>query len=114
MDPVVTMSALITIGKFIGAITAITGLIAGVYKVITWIKNKFINIDANVVALKGAMEDGFKDLSEVLKSQTTTLTAELKEQRQDFRTFYAPILMMQQQAQQKMVPVRAKRTRKKA
>jgi hypothetical protein len=93
----------------------LSGLIFGVFRVINWIKTKFINIDANVTALKNTMETGFNNLSEDIKSQTTSMVSELKEQRQDFRTFYAPILMMQQQSSQQMAatPARAKRSPQK-
>ena len=117
MEPVISVSALMLIGKIIGTITASTTTLFGVFKVYNWIKGKFVSIDSNVTALKSTMEEGFKNLSEDLKQQTTSVVGELKEQRADFRTFYAPTLLMMQQAASTIrtqpVPVKAKRSRKK-
>jgi hypothetical protein len=112
MEPTITLASLYTISKIIGSITTLFGIGYGVFKVISWVKSKFVNIDANVTALKNTMETGFNKLSEDIKSQTTIIASELKEQRQDFRTFYAPILMMQQMQQNPQVtaPARAKRS----
>ena len=91
-------------------------LIVGVYKVINWIKSKLTNIDSNVVALKDSMDTHISGLREDIKLQTSTIATALSEQRQDFRTFYAPSMLMQQmQALQApaAVPVRAKRAVRK-
>ena len=82
---------------------------------ITWIKNKFISIENNVVELKKSVDTNIGGLREDIKTQTSAITTALSEQRQDFRTFYAPtLLMMQQQSAQfqastTLAPVRAKR-----
>jgi hypothetical protein len=110
----VSLATLLLILKFIGGVVSALTLLFGVFKVINWVKNKFINIDANVTALKDSMETGLNKLSDDIKSQTHTIATELKEQRQDFRTFYAPILMMQQMQQSmNAAPVRAKRSPRK-
>ena len=117
MEPVVSLSTIWLISKVIGAVTTISGLIIGVFKMINWVRNKFINIDANVTALKATMETGFKNLNDGLTHQTDSVVGELKEQRADFRTFYAPSLLMMQQAAAtitpQIAPVRAKRSAKK-
>ena len=111
----VSLTLIWLIIKIIGAASSVLAFIFGVFKVINWVKNKFINIDANVTSLKSTMENGFKNLSDDINKQTSTIAGELKEQRQDFRTFYAPILMMQQMQQQPplVAPVRAKRAPRK-
>lgn len=103
--------------KIIGAITTVSGVIIGAFKMFSWVKNKFVNIDATVTDMKSTMEIGFKNLSDDIKQQTTTIAAELKEQRADFRTFYAPTLLMMQQTaaitQPQPPPIRAKRSVKR-
>lgn len=117
MEPVITLSSLMTLGKVVGTVMTLIGIPVGVMKIINWVKTKFINIDANVTALKSTMEVGFDKLNENIQNQTTTIATELKEQRADFRTFYAPTLLMMQQAasipQQSPAPVRAKRSPRK-
>lgn len=111
MEPI-SLATLLVILKIVGGLMTFFTVTFGVFKVITWVKSKFINIDANVTALKSTMETGFKNLSDDIKSQTTTIATELREQRQDFRTFYAPILL-QQAVQQAPIPVKAKRSPRK-
>lgn len=114
MEPVITLSALMTLGKVVGTVMTLIGIPIGAMKIINWVKTKFINIDANVTALKATMEVGFDKLNENIQNQTTTIATELKEQRADFRTFYAPTLLMMQQAAAitapSPTPVRAKRS----
>jgi hypothetical protein len=106
----ITIAQLVGITKIISFITGFGGLLFGVFKVINWIKSKLTNIDSNVVELKKTFESNMAGLREDIKSQTTTLATALSEQRADFRTFYAPtLLMMQQQQLQEPLPVRAKR-----
>jgi hypothetical protein len=110
------LNAIYIILKILGGISTFTGLTFGVFKVITWIKNKFNNIDANVVALKSSMDTHINGLREDIKTQTTTLANALSEQRADFRTFYAPTLLLLQQHQQALAlptPARAKRVVRK-
>ncbi len=108
LEPISAVAILGGIKIASGGVSAL-GLIFGVFKVITWVKNKFTSIDSNVVALKQSMDASIGGLREDIKHQTTTLAAALSEQRQDFRTFYAPLLMLQQQP----APLRA-RPRKRA
>jgi hypothetical protein len=106
MEPITAVAILGGL-KIAGTGVSALGFIFGVFKVINWVKNKFTSIDANVVELKNSMDTNFNGLREDIKHQTTTLASALSEQRQDFRTFYAPTLLMMQQFQQP-APVRAK------
>lgn len=106
MEPI-SVAALLGGIKIVSSIVSALGLVFGVFKVITWIKNKFTSIEANVVDLKSSMEGVREDI----KHQTSTLASALSEQRQDFRTFYAPTLLMMQQMQQP-APLRAKPRRR--
>lgn len=103
--------------KFGTTVASALGLMYGAFKVINWIKTKFININDNVLNLKNSLDTNFAGLREDVKEQTTVIASALSEQRQDFRTFYAPTLLMlqQSQAQQtlKAAPVRAKRATRK-
>lgn len=115
----VTLAALINVFKISGTAVSIVGSIFGVFKLIGWIKTKFVSIDKNVIELKNIMESNITGLRDDIKAQTNTIANELREQRADFRTFYAPTLLhMQSQlreatAPQPLVPVRAKRSVKK-
>lgn len=115
-DPI-SLATLFLVGKIVGTVTTIGGLFIGVLKVITWIKNKLTNIDSNVVALKNSMDTHISGLREDIKAQTSTIATALSEQRADFRTFYAPSLLMMQQTNAQFnaaaVPVRAKRPARK-
>lgn len=111
----------ITVASFIGVIKIISGFLSaigilfGVFKVINWIKSKLTSIDSNVVELKQSMSSHVNGLREDIQEQTKVISSALGEQRQDFRTFYAPTLLMMQQAQM-TAPVKAKpkaRVRKK-
>lgn len=99
--------------KIFGAIVTLLTALFGVFKVIGWVKNQLTKIDNNVVELKASFDKGINDLREDVKDQTKTIATALSEQRSDFRTFYAPtLLLMQQNAQLNAtpaVPVRAKR-----
>jgi len=106
VDPISAVAVLGGIKVASGVVSGL-GLIFGVFKVITWIKNKFTSIDANVVELKNSMDTHITGLREDVKAQTATIAAALSEQRQDFRTFYAPTLWAMQQTQQP-APARAK------
>jgi len=110
MDPI-SWATLMLAGKILGAVTGAVGFAAGVIKVIMWIKNKFTSIDDNVVELKKSMDTHITALRNDVKDQTTAITAALSEQRQDFRTFYAPTLLMMQNQQNQFqpVPIRAKK-----
>ncbi len=112
MEPI---SAVAILGglKIAGTGVSALGFVFGVFKVINWIKGKFVSIDNNVVALKQSMDASIGGLREDIKHQTSTLAAALSEQRQDFRTFYAPTLLMMQQMQQP-APLRAKPRRRAA
>jgi len=114
MPELISLTLILTIFKVLGGVTTLVSLAYGVFKVITWIKNKFTSIDENVVALKTSMDTHITGLREDIKSQTTTIASALSEQRADFRTFYAPtLLMLQQQSAQQLIPVRAKRPARK-
>ena len=78
-----------------------------------------------MVQLKESIDTHVNGLRDEMKSQTHTIATALSEQRQDFRTFFAPSLLMAQQQQyilqsglsQAAVPIKAKRrssTRKPA
>src|SRR5208337_2874710 len=114
LETAITITALVNGVKILSGIVSALGLIFGVFKLITWIKNKFISIDNNVVELKKSMDTHIGGLRDDIKNQTTVLSTALAEQRSDFRTFYGPSLLynMQQQTQQ-AVPVRAKRAPRK-
>jgi|SRR6185437_3908159 len=113
MPDFISLATILLILKIAGGIATFSGFIIGVFKVITWIKNKFTSIDNNVVELKNSMDVHITGLREDIKSQTSTIATALSEQRQDFRTFYAPVMMMQQMQQMQqpaaLMPVRAKR-----
>ncbi len=113
MPELISLSLLLTVFKIVGGVGTCTGFIFGVFKVISWIKAKFISIDQNVVDMKNSMDSHITGLREEIKNQTTTLAGELREQRQDFRTFYAPTLlhMLQNNKAQETapVPVRARK-----
>ena len=113
MEPI-SWATLIFAGKVLGSIAGAVAFATGVAKVITWIKTKFTSIDSNVVELKKSMDSHITGLRNDIRDQTTTIASALNEQRQDFRTFYAPtlLLMQNQQAQfqgQFPLPVRAKK-----
>lgn len=101
--------------KIIGSILTGCSLLFGVFKVINWIKTKFINIDANVTQLKDSMDKNLSGLRQDIKEQTKSITDALSEQRQDFRTFYAPTLlhMQSQFSTPPVIPARAKKVIKK-
>lgn len=114
MEPI---SAVFVLGvlKIVGSVASALGFLFGVFKVINWVKAKFVSIDTNVVELKKSMDTNINGLREDIKHQTATLASALSEQRQDFRTYFAPTLLMMQQLQQP-APLRAKpraRVRKK-
>ncbi len=114
IEATITVASLLDAAKLVSAGTAVIGLIAGVFKVITWIKSKLTSIENNVVDLKKSVDTNIGGLREDIKTQTTAITTALSEQRQDFRTFYAPtLLLMQQQsanfqANTTLAPARAK------
>ena len=113
MDPI-SFATLLLFCKIIGTVTTLITLPIGVFKVISWVKNKFNSIDNNVVELKNSLNSHFDALRSDVQEQTKTIAGALSEQRQDFRTFYNPLLMLQQaQAQQLATPVRAKRASRK-
>ena len=111
LETAVTIAALINGIKILSGIVSALGLLYGVFKVINWIKSKLTSIDSNVVELKNSLESHIGGLREDIKTQTTTLASALAEQRQDFRTFYAPTLLYMQQSQNPLqtAPARAKR-----
>lgn len=117
-----TVAGLIDILKVITTIAGSLALLFGVFKMINWVKNKFININNNVIALEQSLTTNMQGLREDIKDQTHTLATELREQRQDFRTFYGPYIMhmnMQQQLQpataraKKRTPAKAKKPTRK-
>ena len=113
MGPI-SWATLYLASKILGSVTGILASVFGVFKVINWIKTKFNSIDSNVVELKKSMDTHIGGLREDIKNQTTAITAALSEQRQDFRTFYTPtLLLMQRQASSyepfETMPVRARK-----
>ena len=123
----ISLTTLIFIGKVLGLAGSFVAGLFGVFKVLAWIKNKFINIESNIVDMRSDLKQGLDGIKEGIIHQTQSLTSELKEQRQDFRTFYAtPMLLMQQTANNRvpyavdlvnptapaLAPARAKRARK--
>ena len=114
-DPI-SLATIMFILKILGGVMTFSTVIVGVFKVINWIKTKFISINDNVVELKNSMDTHISGLREDIKLQTSTIATALSEQRQDFRTFYAPSMLMQQMQSfqtQAAVPVRAKRAVRK-
>ena len=109
------MATLVTLGSSILKIWIPAGaLLFGIFRGWLWVKNKFVNIDNNVVELKKSLDTHISGLREDVQDQTKTIAGALSEQRQDFRTFYAPLFMLQQaQAQQLAAPARAKRASRK-
>jgi hypothetical protein len=112
----ITIATLLDFAKIISAVSVLGGLIVGVFKMINWVKTQLSSIDANVVTLKESMDANVSGLREDVKAQTHTIATALSEQRQDFRTFFAPSLLMTQQhymaqasLQQAAVPMKAKR-----
>lgn len=109
-----TVSNIINTTKITSGIIGSITFLFGVFKMINWIKTKLTNIDENVIKLKDSMDSHITGLRQDIKEQTHIISNALTEQRNDFRTFYAPtLLMMQQQQAQTAVPVRAKRTVRK-
>ena len=110
----ITVGTLLDFAKIIGAISFLGSVSIGVFKVINWIKTKLSSIDMNVVELKNSMDANVAGLREEIKSQTHTIASALSEQRQDFRTFFAPSLLMAQQhyvMPHAAVPLKAKPVR---
>lgn len=82
----------------------IGGLFLGVYKGWEWVKTSINDIKTDV-----------KDVKTGISTQTTALISEIKEQRQDFRAFFAPLFSIaQSQAVAQAQPLRAKPVRKVA
>ena len=110
MEPI-TLTIVFSVLKDASIIASSVAALFGVFKVINWIKTKIANIDSNVVELKTSMDTHIIALRNDVKDQTTAITAALSEQRQDFRTFYAPTLLMMQNQQNQFqpVPIRAKK-----
>jgi len=102
--------------KIIGIILTACSFLFGVFKVINWIKAKFVNIDSNVKDLKDTINVSMTGLRDDVKEQTTVLVKELQEQRADFRAFIGPALFQMQQnalLNSQIVPVRAKKNIRK-
>lgn len=109
MEPL-SIASITIIAKNFSIILSIVGLLFGVFKVINWIKSKLTNIDSNVIALKESMDGHITGLRDDIKEQTVAITSALSEQRQDFRTFYAPMsLLMQNQQNQYQAAFAAKK-----
>ena len=109
MEPL-SIASITIIAKNFSIIVSVLGLLFGVFKVINWVKSKLTNIDANVIALKNSMDTHITGLRDDIKDQTAAITSALSEQRQDFRTFYAPMsLLMQNQQNQYQAIVAAKK-----
>jgi hypothetical protein len=110
-----TVTSLVNYIKVISGAISIMAFVLGVFRVINWVKNKFTSIDANVIQLKNTIDTQMGGLREDVKHQTNAIVSAMGEQRADFRTFYAPtLLMMQQNAQlQAAVPIRAKQPPKR-
>jgi len=83
--------------KIAGIVAFLFSGTLGVFRVINWVKGKFISINNNVIALNNTMAESLTGLREDIKHQTTTLSNELREQRADFRTFYGPFIAQQKQ-----------------
>ena len=113
VETTISVTTLLNWAKITSAVVTAFSLLFGVFKVINWIKGKFVSINENVVELKTMMTENMTGLREDIKNQTTTLASELREQRQDFRTFYAPYIVQSMQAsmpQQQPLLAKAKRT----
>ena len=113
MEPTTTLAGILLAAKVVGAFATLGTAVFGVFRVITWIKNKLTNIDSNVVKLKESMDSHITGLRSDIKDQTATIVTAFSEQRSDFRTFYGPTLMLMQQQQALQTPVRAKRSVRK-
>lgn len=88
----VSLTAILNYAKLIGEISSAIAFIFGVFGVINWIKNKFININDNVIGLKNSMDTHMNGLRDDIKDQTRIISTALQEQRSDFRAFYNPNL----------------------
>jgi len=91
-----SMPLLYDFGKFV---LGIAGAVIAVYKVVQRVRDDVNEMKTGIATLHGSLEN-----------QTQVLANELREQRQDFRTFYAPLLTMTNPTAPR---ARAKRTPKK-
>jgi hypothetical protein len=99
VDPI-SLTAIILAGKVVGSTLTLLSVIFGAFKAVNWIISKIQDISTNVVELKTSMDSHITGLREDIKNQTTTIASALGEQRQDFRTFFAPTLLMLHRAQE--------------
>jgi hypothetical protein len=110
-EPISTAAIMALAGEIFKVWVPTATALVGAYKGFQWVKTKIVNIDANVVATKDALNVQMTAIQNEIKSQTHALTAALNEQRADFRTFYLPFMLQNQQFQQPaQVPARAKKT----
>lgn len=99
----------LTIGTIMSIIKwtpLIGGAIWGLFKGYQWVKDVR---EKDLKQLKQNMADlhtGIEGVRAAIDTQTQSLVAELREQRQDFRTFYAPLLTIAAGP----TPARAKKT----
>ena len=80
----------------------------GLFKVITWVKTSFVDIKDKVHNLN----INIAGLITKIEEQTHAVVGEVKELRSDFRTFYVPALLSQNQLSGKPSRV-AQRAKKK-
>ena len=104
MEP---FSAVFILGvlKIVGSVASVLGVLFGVFKVISWVKGKFVSIDENVVSLKQAIDTNLTALRNDIKEQTHVISTALSEQRQDLRTFVVPLIMSNQFQQTQLQPI---------
>jgi hypothetical protein len=101
IDPVVSPLLLSGLYEAIKFWLPVSAFFFGIYKGWDWVKNSINEIKTDV-----------KDVKTGITTQTVALTDEIKEQRQDFRAFFLPLLTLAQGQSTQVQPVRAKRTRK--
>ena len=71
---------------------SVGGVFFVLYKAVDWIKsiktNDLANVQVGVVDIK----DSLDKVHDEVKGQTTAVCTELKEMRQEFRTYFAPMI----------------------
>jgi hypothetical protein len=99
IDPIISPIVLTACYEFVKFWLPIGGFFLGIYKGWDWVKR----------SITGITED-IRDIKTSLNSQTVALTAEMKEQRNDFRAFFLPLFTAAQAQTLAARPARAKRT----
>jgi hypothetical protein len=113
MIQVISVPLLIDIGKWVSGFSAV--LWAG-FRAFTWVKQIREKDLAELKQNVGNVQVSVDGVKAAIEHQTNRIVSELQEQRQDFRTFYAPLLttamvpmQMQQARRAKKAPVKRKK-----